>query len=333
MIWERSVLPGPHGRVVAGSCLTAGANVSKESEALANAGSARQRPLAWALFVSLRPKQWTKNGLLLLGLVFSLSLREPDLVARAVLAFVDFCALASVTYLVNDVIDVNRDRQHPIKRRRPVASGQVSPLVALSTAAVLLVAALVVAINLSGVFALTALAYPILTISYSLWLKHIAIIDVLVIAAGFVLRAAAGAVVIGVPISAWLYVCTLLGALFLAASKRRHEIMLLQGFAGEHRRSLQGYTVQFLDQMIAILASASVIAYSLYTFSAENLPKNQAMMLTIPFVLYGIFRYLYLVQTKEGGGTPEEALLGDRPLLAAVIGWGVASTLIIYLFR
>ncbi len=307
--------------------------MSKELPAAADVGFGRQRSLAWALFISLRPKQWTKNGLLFLGLVFSLSLREPDLVARAVLAFVDFCALASVTYLVNDVIDIKRDRQHPIKRMRPIASGQVSPTAALSTAAVLLVAALGMAINLNEAFALTALAYPVLTISYSLWLKHIAIVDVLVVAAGFVLRAAAGAVVIGVPISAWLYVCTLLGALFLATSKRRHEIVLLQGYAGEHRRSLQGYTVQFLDQMIAILASASVIAYSLYTFSAENLPKNQAMMLTIPFVLYGIFRYLLLVQTKEGGGTPEEALLGDKPLLATVIGWGVASTLIIYLFR
>ncbi len=305
----------------------------KESEAAATVRLAEQRPMALALFVSLRPKQWTKNGLLLLGLVFSLSLREPDLVARALLAFLDFCALASATYLVNDVIDVKRDRQHPIKRRRPIASGEVSRAAALALATVLLAAALALAINIDNAFALTALAYPVVTMSYSLWLKHIAIVDVLAVAAGFVLRAAAGAVAIGVPISPWLYMCTLLGALFLAASKRRHEIVLLQGFAGEHRRSLEGYTVQLLDQMIAILASASVIAYSLYTFSAENLPKNQTMMLTIPFVLYGIFRYLYLVQTREGGGTPEEALLGDRPLLAAVVGWGVASTLIIYLNR
>jgi len=305
----------------------------KEFEAATDAGLPRQRPLAWTLFVSLRPKQWTKNGLLLLGLVFSLSLREPDLVVKALLAFVDFCALASATYLVNDVIDLERDRQHPIKRRRPIASGQVSPGVALTMSALLLAAAMALAATLDTAFALTALAYLILTMSYSMWLKHIAIIDVLAVAAGFVLRAAAGAVVVGVPISPWLYVCTLLGALFLATSKRRHEIVLLQNYAGEHRRSLDGYTVQFLDQMIAILASASVIAYCLYTFSAAYVPKNQAMMLTIPFVLYGIFRYLYLVQAREGGGTPEEALLTDWPLLGTVVGWGVVSILIIYVFR
>lgn len=296
-------------------------------------GHTRRRSNMWALFVSLRPKQWTKNGLVLLGLVFSLSLRDPHLTARALLAFLVFCALASATYLVNDVIDLKRDRQHPVKRRRPIASGEVSPAEALAVAAAMLAAALALAVNINSAFALTALAYPILTMSYSLWLKHIAIVEVLAVAAGFVLRAAAGAVAIGVPISPWLYMCTLLGALFLAASKRRAELVLLEEFASGHRRSLEGYTVQFLDQMIAVLAAASVIAYSLYTFSAENLPRNQAMMLTIPFVLYGIFRYLYLVQTRQGGGTPEEALLGDKPLLVTVVGWGIASTLIIYLFR
>jgi 4-hydroxybenzoate polyprenyltransferase len=293
----------------------------------------KPRPLGRALLVSLRPKQWTKNGLLFLGLTFSLNLANPDLVVRCLLAFVDFCALASATYLINDFIDLDRDRQHPVKRRRPVASGQVPPVAALSLSAVLLVAALALAVALGTGFATAALIYPVLTISYSVWLKHIAIVDILAVSAGFVVRAGAGAVAIGVPISPWLYVCTLLGALFLTVAKRRHELTLLQGDAREHRKILDEYTVQFLDQMISVLASAAVIAYCLYTFSAENLPKNQAMMLTIPFVLYGIFRYIYLIQMKGGGGAPEEALLTDKPLLAAVVGWGIASTAIIYLFR
>jgi 4-hydroxybenzoate polyprenyltransferase len=307
--------------------------VPRELEATQGVGLPRQqRSLAWALVVSLRPKQWPKNGLLFMGLVFSRSLHDSNLIARSLVAFVAFCALASSIYLINDVIDLERDRQHPVKRLRPIASGELSPRLALGMAAGLMLGSLALAASLGTSFTIVALFYPILTISYSMWLKHIAIVDVLVVAAGFVLRAVAGAVAITVPISAWLYVCTLLGALFLVTSKRRHEIVLLQGSAGDHRRSLEGYTLPFLDQMISVLASAAVIAYSLYTFSAENLPKNQAMMLTIPFVLYGIFRYLYLIHVKDGGGTPEDALLTDKPLLATVVGWGAVSTFIIYLF-
>lgn len=292
-----------------------------------------RRPLPKALFVSLRPRQWPKNGLLFLGLIFSLSLRDPELIVRSALAFVSFCALSSATYLVNDIVDLERDRLHPLKRHRPIAAGEVSQNVALATATVLLAGGLLLAVSLGTAFAAAALLYPILTISYSLWLKHVAIVDLLAVAAGFVLRAAAGAVAIGVPISPWLYLCTLLGSLFIAASKRRHELRLLQDSASGHRKILAAYTVPFLDQMISILASASIIAYSFYTFSAENLPKDQAMMLTIPFVVYGIFRYLYLVQTRDGGGTPEEALLTDVPLLGTVLGWGLTSAAILYLFR
>lgn len=309
-----------------------GGGVAREPDAPAQF-SVPRRPLAWSLLISLRPRQWTKNGLLFLGLIFSLSLYDHGLVLRTLLAFVDFCVLASSTYLINDVLDLERDRLHPIKRNRPVASGQVAPITALLVSAMLLVIGLAMAGSLGAGFTIAALLYLLITITYSLWLKNIAIVDLLVVAAGFVLRAGAGAVVIGVPISPWLYVCTMLGALFLATSKRRHEMVLLRDVASEHRRILQAYTVPFLDQMISVLASASVIAYSLYTFSAENLPKNQAMMLTIPFVLYGVFRYLYLIHTKGGGGTPEEALLTDKPLLATVLGWGAASTAIIYLFR
>ncbi len=300
-----------------------------------NAGSSRpasegQGGLAVALLVSMRPKQWTKNGLLLLGVIFSRSLTEPDLLLRVGLSVVDFCLLASATYLLNDLADLEKDRQHPIKRKRPIASGRVSPPVAAALAAVLLVASLLLAAGLSTSFLLVTLLYMALGFSYSLRLKHIVIIDVLAVAAGFVLRAAAGAIVIDVPISPWLYVCTILGALFLAFSKRRHELVLLEGSAANHRRILQEYTIPLLDQMISVVTSATVIAYSLYTFSAEYLPRNHSMMLTIPFLLYGIFRYLYLIHMKGIGGSPEEVLLTDRPLQATIAGWGLACVVILY---
>ncbi len=308
--------------------------MSRTPETLASDSKASRQPsLARALLVSTRPKQWTKNGLLFLGLIFARSLGEPNLVVRASLGFIDFCFLASATYLVNDLIDMERDRQHPTKRKRPIASGRISPSVATATAVLLLIGSLAMAAALGTPFALMALLYLTLTFSYSLWLKHVVIVDVLAVAAGFVLRAAAGAVVITVPISPWLYVCTMLGALFLAIGKRRHELVLLEGSATNHRRILEEYNLPLLDQMISVVTSATVIAYSLYTFSAENLPRNGAMMLTVPFLLYGIFRYLYLIHVKKVGGAPEDLLLSDRHLLATVVGWGITSVLILYLVR
>lgn len=286
-----------------------------------------------ALLVSLRPKQWTKNGLLFLALIFARALGHPDLVVRASLAFVDFCLLASATYLINDLMDLEQDRQHPTKRKRPIASGQVSSRLAAGTAAILLVAALALSATLGAAFALSALLYVALTVSYSLWLKHLVILDVLAVASGFVLRAAAGAVVIAVPISPWLYVVTMLGALFLSIGKRRHELVLLQDSAVHHRPILEEYNLPLLDQMMSVVTSATVIAYSLYSFSAENLPENGAMMLTVPFLLYGIFRYLYLIHTKGVGGSPEELLLSDRHLLATILGWGALSVVILYFVR
>jgi 4-hydroxybenzoate polyprenyltransferase len=291
-----------------------------------------RRGVVGGLLVSLRPKQWTKNLLLFLALIFSLRLDEPHLVARTILAFVAFSTLASGTYLVNDVIDAERDRQHPDKRARPIAAGIVSPSLALFVAALLILGAMGLAVALGLPFAATMLLYLGLTLSYSLLLKHVVILDVLAVAAGFVLRAAAGAVVIEVPISPWLYVCTVLGALLLALGKRRQELVLLEGSVIATRRILREYTVSLLDQMISVVTSATIIAYSLYTFSAENLPDNQAMMLTIPFVLYGTFRYLYLIHLKGEGGSPEEILLSDRPLLVTVLGWVATSIVILYLF-
>jgi 4-hydroxybenzoate polyprenyltransferase len=310
----------------------AGAAVSDNTESIVSEGaSAQQMSLSKALLISIRPKQWSKNGLLFLGLVFSHSLAHPALLSRASLAFLDFCLLASATYLINDLLDAEKDRQHPIKCKRPIASGRISPSLAATTSAVLLIVSLGLAVALGGPYLVSAGLYILLTVTYSVWLKHIVILDVLAVAAGFVIRAAAGAVVIGVPISPWLYVCTMLGALFLVFCKRRHEMVLLEASAASHRRILEEYSIPLLDQMISVVTSATVIAYSLYTFSAENLPRNSAMMLTIPFLLYGIFRYLYLIHVRGVGGSPEELLLTDRPLMATVFGWGVLSTLILYL--
>ncbi len=285
------------------------------------------------LLLSLRPKQWTKNGLLFIGLIFSLNLGRQDLVLLSAAGFLAFCALSSGVYLLNDVVDVEKDRSHPRKRHRPIAAGRVPVQLAVVTALVLLGLALPAGFAINAFFGLLALSYVALTITYTLWLKHIVIIDVFSIAAGFVLRAVAGAVAISVPISPWLYVCTILGALFLALGKRRHELLLLNDGANNHRPILQEYTTKLLDQMIAVVTPALVMAYSLYTFSqAPNLPQNHAMMLTIPFVLYGVFRYMYLIHVKNEGGSPEEVLLKDRPLLVDAALWLLTSVIILYLF-
>ncbi|MCL4467244.1 MAG: decaprenyl-phosphate phosphoribosyltransferase [Chloroflexi bacterium] len=293
----------------------------------------RRGGIALALLVSARPKQWTKNVLLFVGLVFALKLTHLELVSLAAAAFVVFCALASGVYLINDLADVAKDRTHPQKRYRPIASGALPRPVAVAAASVLLVGGLVGAFLINLPFGLLAVGYIGLTTAYTLAFKHIVILDVFSLAAGYVLRAVAGAVAVSVPISSWLYVCTMLGALFLGITKRRHELVLLEGEASNHRPILQEYTPELLEQMTAVVTSALVMAYSLYTFSAPNLPQNQSMMLTIPFVLYGVFRYLYLVHMKEAGGSPEEVLLQDKPLLADGILWMVSCAVVLYFFR
>lgn len=307
------------------------AELQKDVSLQANNNS--HQPLWLAMLVSLRPKQWTKNSLLFFGLIFAHRLTDVQLGMRASQAFVAFCLLSSATYLINDLADLEKDRLHPTKRKRPIASGRVQPWLAIAAAALLLATSLLLSGALGTPFLIMALLYLGLSLSYSYLLKHLVIIDVMAIAAGFVLRAAAGAVVISVPISPWLYVCTVLGALFIALCKRRNELSVLQDSAVGHRRILEDYSIPLLDQMISVVTSATLIAYSLYTFSAENLPKNSAMMLTIPFVLYGILRYLYLIQVKGSGGSPEELLLTDRPLMATVVGWGATCIVILYLLR
>jgi 4-hydroxybenzoate polyprenyltransferase len=289
------------------------------------------RPLAVSLFLSLRPSQWTKNLIIFAGLIFGQRLLEPAAVGASVSAFLVFCALSGVVYLVNDVADREADRLHPRKRHRPIASGAVPVALALGTAAVLAVAGLVAAFLLRFEFGLAA-AYLALLGSYSGPLKHVVIIDVLTIAVGFVLRAAAGALVLGVEIGHWLLIVTLLLALFLALSKRRHELVLLAEGATNHRRILQEYSPYLLDQMIAAVTASTLVAYAFSTISPEVIEKfgTDKLGLTFPFPLYGIFRYLYLVHQKEGGGSPSDMLLNDRPLLICVALWAASVVLIIY---
>ena len=290
------------------------------------------RPVLLNLLISLRPGQWTKNLFVFAALVFAQRLTDTDAVVNAVVAFFVFCALSSTVYLVNDVLDREQDRRHPLKADRPVASGELSPALALAAAAILGVAAMIVALGLGWQFFHVAAGYLVLLIAYSAFLKHIVILDVLTIAAGFTLRAAAGAAAITVPISHWLLVCTTLLALFIALSKRRHELTLLTEKAIDHRPILGDYTPYLLDQMISVVTASTLIAYAFYTISPETTAKfgTDLLSLTIPFPLYGIFRYLYLVHRRDKGGSPAELVVNDRPLLVCVGLWALSVILIIY---
>jgi len=293
-------------------------------------GSGTSRTQFRALLACLRPEQWTKNLLVFAALIFAQKLLVVGLVLRAVAAFVVFCAASSACYLVNDVLDAPRDRSHPAKCRRPVASGELPATVALVAAAALAIAAMVGGLVLSVRFGGVVAAYLVLQIAYSLFLKHEVILDVLCIAAGFLLRASGGAVVIEVEISNWLVICAGLLSLFLALAKRRHELLQLEG-AVNHRRALAEYSPQLLDQMIAVVTASTLVAYSLYTMAPETVTKfgHDHLKLTIPFVLFGIFRYLYLVYSKEQGGSPSQHLLTDRPLLIDVFLFAVVSAWIV----
>ncbi len=284
-----------------------------------------------AVMVSLRPRQWVKNLLVFAAVIFSQNLFTP-LIWLALAAFVVFCALSGAVYLINDVADVDQDRLHPVKRLRPIASSALSRRAAVALAAVLLAASLGAAFGLSWRFGLVALTYGVLLVAYSIWLKHLVILDVLTVAVGFVLRAVAGAEAVHVEISGWLVICTILIALFLALGKRRHEYLTLKGQAAEHRPILAEYSEGFLDQMIAVVTASTVTAYALYTMSPETVGKfhTRLLPLTLPFVLYGIFRYLYLLYRRELGGSPSDLLLSDRALLLNTLLWMLALVLIIY---
>ena len=295
------------------------------------------RSTTLSLFVSLRPSQWTKNLIVFAALLFGQrggrpAFVDPQAIALAIAAFGIFCALSGVVYLINDVADREKDRVHPLKRRRPIAAGTVSPSLAITTAIVLAAGALTGAYILRPAFALVSLAYVGLLALYSGPLKHVVIIDVLTIAIGFVLRAVAGGVAIDVRIDHWLLILTILLALFLALSKRRHELVMLADGATGHRPILEEYSPYLLDQMIAVVTASTLVTYVISTVSDETVRKYNTdyLGLTLVFPLYGIFRYLYLVHQKEGGGSPSDMLLNDKPLLACVALWAVSVAAIIY---
>jgi 4-hydroxybenzoate polyprenyltransferase len=279
----------------------------------------------------MRPEQWLKNGFVLAPIVFSGLIGDPDAWLRTVLAVAAFCAASSAVYLVNDVIDREADRSHPIKKNRAIASGEVSVTTALSVAVVLVAAAAVVSVWLGGWFPAVLAAYILLVLLYSALLKRAVFLDVLVVAAGFVLRVVGGAVAINVPVSAWILVVAYLLALYLALGKRRSELVLLGGEAGNHRVVLGHYTLPMVDQAISVVLGATVLAYALYTVAPDTVAKvgSEGLLATVPIVLYGLFRYLYLLHRHELGGSPTKALLTDRPLLVCVVVWLAVAAAVI----
>ena len=287
--------------------------------------------LTLALLASLRPRQWVKNLFVFAGVIFSQQLLTPR-VWPALAAFAIFCGLSGAIYLFNDVADADKDRLHESKRLRPVASGALPLGAAVGFGVLLLAGGLAAAFRLSPAFGLVALAYGALLTAYSVWLKHLVILDVLTVAAGFVLRAVAGAVAVDVEISGWLLICTILIALFLALGKRRHEYRSLTGGAVAHRPILAEYSEGFLDQMISVVTASTVTTYALYTMSPETVAKfhTRLLPLTLPFVLYGIFRYLYLLYRRDLGGNPSDLLVTDRGLLLDALLWMLATLAIIY---
>lgn len=284
------------------------------------------------LFKAMRPRQWTKNLFIYAALVFDDKLFNIPLFLKTSLGFLVFCLLSSAVYLMNDLADIEADRLHPTKRNRPLASGRLSPRLAIMAAAIMVGASLPVAFWLDWRFGVMAITYLSVQVAYTFWLKHVVIVDVFGIAAGFVLRVAAGvALVQARNFSPWLYLCVTLLALFIAIGKRRHELTLLRGAADSHRRILSEYNLRLLDDMMGLVTAATAVTYAFYTFSAPNLPSNHTMMLTIPFVLYGIFRYQYLIHVRGEGGSPDELLFRDKPLLIDILLWVATILVVMYI--
>jgi 4-hydroxybenzoate polyprenyltransferase len=285
-----------------------------------------------ALIKAMRPRQWTKNGFIFFALIFDKQLFLLGPFLRTLAGFFLFCLISSSVYLLNDISDIEADRQHPEKKHRPLASGELPVGVAQGAALILALISLSLGYLLEPVFAGILALYFVINLLYSRWLKHVPILDVLIVSSGFVLRVAAGVALITVErFSPWLYMLTILFSLYIGLGKRRAEMDLLAQEASAHRKVLDGYTLPLLDQYITIVSGMTIVAYSLYTFSAPNLPENHSMMLTIPFVVYGIFRYLQLIQTGHAAGAPDEVALKDRPLQATVLLWGLAVIAVFYL--
>lgn len=286
-----------------------------------------------ALLKTMRIKQWPKNGFIFTALIFDRQLTLRPSFLHTLAGFLLFSLLSSAVYIVNDVMDIDADRNHPTKRLRPIPSGKLPLSVARWAVGVILLIVLPLAYLLSPLFAVVTLTYFLLNLAYSVKLKHLPILDVFALASFYVLRVAAGVVLIHVArFSPWLYVFTTFLSLFLGIGKRRAEMTLLADEANSHRKVLGGYSIPLLDQMIMIVVTVTIVTYSLYTFSAPNVPTNHTMMLTIPFVIYGVFRYLYLIQIQQVGGAPEDVLFTDHPLQAAVFLWGLAVLIVLYLF-
>ena len=284
-----------------------------------------------ALIKSMRPRQWTKNVFVFVPLFFDRKLTDPESLLRTLAAFVLFCLMSSAVYLMNDLVDIEKDRQHPKKKNRPLPAGELSPAVAALAAVVFALGSLLAGYYLTPNLALILLIYLLLQIAYTLWLKNIVLVDVLVVSSGFILRIAAGVAVIDVErFSPWLYVFSGFLALFLVLGKRRHELVLLGDEGASHRSILSEYNIDLIDRMLGIVTTGAVVAYSLYTFLAEGLPANHAMMLTIPFVLYAIFRWLYLIHVRHEGGAPEDIVLRDRPLQLDIVLWVVVVFVALY---
>ena len=286
------------------------------------------------LIRTMRPKQWLKNIFVFAPLVFDLKLTNLRYLLCTVAGFVLLCIVSGSVYIINDLADAEKDRQHPRKKHRPIASGDVPVGMAIAFVALLLPASITAGVLLHPLFGSVLIGYFVMQVAYSFVLKKYVILDVMVIATGFVLRVAAGVPLVDAErFSPWMYTCMALLALFIGFSKRRHELVLLEGNANAHRESLQEYSLPFLDQVISIIIAATVTAYAFYTFSAPNLPENHSMMLTIPFLLYSLFRYLYLVQVKGLGGEPADLVLQDHPLQIGFLLWGASVVVIMYLSR
>lgn len=279
--------------------------------------------------IAMRPKQWLKNSFVFAGLIFSRSFLEVDLVIRAIYAFVLFSGVSGVVYIINDVIDRKKDILHPLKAKRPIASGKLKPVEAIIPGLALLCIDLFMSYKIDFIFFIIILSYFVLVLLYSLFLKHVVILDVVIISMGFVLRTLGGTVIIRVEISPWLIMCTTFLALFLALNKRKNEILLLSDDAALHRKNLSEYTTELIDQMLPVVTSATVMSYSLYTFTSG---KSHYMMFTIPFVIYGIFRYQYVVSSVDEDANPENVLLRDMPSLVNILLWGITAIIIVFLF-
>ena len=282
----------------------------------------------------MRPRQWLKNGLVYAALFFDRKVIDLESLARTTAAFIFLCMVSSAVYIMNDLADVENDRQHPTKKTRPLAAGELNPTVAIIAAVLLALGGLAAGFYLSQALGWILLTYLLIQIAYTFYFKHVVLLDVIFVASGFILRVAAGVAVISVErFSPWLYVCTGLLALLIALGRRRHELSLMGLEAGNHRAILDEYSIDLIDRLIGIVASAALVAYSLYTFMAEGLPENNLMMLTIPFVMYGIFRYLYLIHVRHEGGAPEDIFIRDRPMQLALFFWAVVVFFALYIVK